>query len=130
MRLYRKWFKKVIEADKRITGDINIIFTSRNKMLHINKQYLKHNYHTDVITFEFNDGMVISGDIFIGVETVMENSKKLDEAFNTELSRVMIHGILHLLGMEDHGEKGKRSMRKNENKALKILDSIRNEGKV
>lgn len=115
------WINKIITNHNKIEGDITYIFCSDNYILDINQKYLSHDYFTDIITFNYNEDNIISGDIFISVDTVFNNSKIYKQTFETELHRVMIHGILHLLGYDDHTETDIANMRKAENDSLLIL---------
>jgi rRNA maturation RNase YbeY len=105
-------------------GTINIIFTSNNYLLSINKQYLNHHYNTDVITFEYNEDILISGDIFVSVEQVSMNAENYENSFEQELNRVVIHGVLHLLGFKDSSAEEIKEMREEEDKALKLLKLV------
>lgn len=115
------WINKIITNHNKIEGDITYIFCSDNYILDINQKYLSHDYFTDIITFNYNKDNIISGDIFISLDTVFNNSKIYKQTFETELHRVMIHGILHLLGYDDHTETDIANMRKAENDSLLIL---------
>ena len=123
-RLIKKWIRLVIENHKNSTGSINIIFTSNNYLLSVNKEYLNHNYNTDVITFEYNEEKLISGDIFVSVEQVKINAESFDNSFENELNRVVIHGVLHLLGFNDSTPDEKKEMREEEDKALALLNTV------
>ena len=92
----KKWIKDVITCENKKIGEISFIFCSNDYLLTINNQYLCHNYFTDVITFNYCEGIKLSGDIFISVDCVRENSIKYRQVFEKELCRVMVHGILHL----------------------------------
>jgi len=120
----RKWIKEIINRRDFKVGNLNIIFSSEAYLLKINQDYLNHNYHTDVITFEYSENSVISGDIFIGIDKVRDNSSKFGESFITELRRVIIHGVLHLLGYSDKGESEKQVIRKMEDDALNLWNKI------
>lgn len=100
-----KWIKDTILEEggthPRKVGDISVIFCSDEYLLNINKQYLSHDYYTDVITFDNSEGNILSGDIFISTDTVRTNAISYKQEFLTELHRVIIHGILHLLGYDD-----------------------------
>jgi probable rRNA maturation factor len=110
-----EWIQHVI-ADRNCTpGDINFIFCSDEYLRNMNKQYLNHDYFTDVITFSNTIENIIGGDIFISIDRIKINSKEYKTEFDDELHRVMIHGILHLLGEEDQNEKEKLEMRGKEN---------------
>ncbi len=97
----KKWLKGTLENEGFTLGEINYIFCSDNYILKINKDYLNHNYFTDIITFNYNEGKKVNADIFISIDTVKSNanSRKID--FYNELHRVMVHGILHLVGYND-----------------------------
>lgn len=98
----KEWINKVISAEVKSSGQIDIIFCSDDYLLEINKKYLNHNYLTDIITFNYSDDPeILSGDIYISVDRVKENSQTYDTTFENELNRVIIHGILHLIGYDD-----------------------------
>ena len=94
----------VAESEIRRIGDVNIIFCSDNYILDVNLKYLQHDYFTDIITFDYCENNVLSGDLFISVDSVRENSVFYNTEFEDELNRVMVHGILHLIGYDDHTE--------------------------
>ncbi|GHT73197.1 endoribonuclease YbeY [Bacteroidia bacterium] len=102
-------------------GDIAYIFCSDEEILRINKQYLEHHYYTDIITFDYSERGIISGDLFISLDTVKSNSEKYETDYFEELYRVMIHGILHLCGFEDKMPEDKKGMREEEEEALAAL---------
>jgi len=116
-----KWIKAVTETYGKKTGDITYIFCSDEKILEVNRQYLQHDYYTDIITFDYTSGNKISGDLFISLDTVKTNSEKFETPYNEELHRTIIHGILHLCGINDKGPGEREIMEENENKALAIL---------
>ena len=116
-----RWIKRVIEHFNKQTGDITYIFCSDEEILRINKLYLNHDYCTDIITFDYSEGNILSGDLFISLETVKTNSEKFKTEYNEELHRVMIHGILHLCGYDDKTPVDKKTMRERENEALELL---------
>lgn len=116
----RSWVSRCINKHGRVPGDIAIIFTSDAQILRINREFLNHDYFTDVITFDYSGDDMVSGDIFIGIEQVKENAKFYNTAFEEELHRVMIHGVLHLLGFGDATESEKDIMREMENEALNL----------
>ena len=119
-----QWIKTVTEKYSRRVGDISFIFCNDVKILEINKEYLNHNYYTDIITFDYSENNVISGDIFISVDTVKTNAEKYKEDYVIEMYRVIIHGILHLCGIDDKAEGAREIMEENENSALSILNQI------
>ena len=110
----RNWIKSVIKGEKKKTGSLNFIFCSDEYLLRINQQYLEHDYYTDIITFDYVTGSVISGDIFISVDRVKENAGVYKVSFSAELNRIMIHGVLHLLGYMDKEVEHKRIMTEKE----------------
>ena len=117
----KKWINQVCLNEKMVIGNLNIVFTSNERILEINSQFLNHYYFTDIITFNSNTERLIGGDIFISIDTVNENSVIYGSTLIDELYRVIIHGVLHLLGYDDKTEKQKKMMRIMENVALKSL---------
>ena len=118
----RNWISTVIEQNNKELLNINYIFTSDSHLLHINKEYLNHNTYTDIITFDQSaDENTIEADIYISIDRIKQNAKTLNQSFQKELHRVMIHGVLHLLGLNDKTEIEKQEMRKNENHYLALL---------
>lgn len=113
-RLTGRWIKSTVGNELKKLGDVNIIFCSDNYILEVNRKYLQHDYFTDIITFDYCEGDVISGDLFISVDTVRENSLFYGTEFETELNRVIIHGILHLTGYDDHTDDERKTMRSKE----------------
>ena len=120
-----KWLRMVAESEIKRIGDISIIFCSDNYILDINMKYLQHDYFTDVITFDYCGGDKLSGDLFISVDTVRENAKLYNTDFNDELNRVMVHGILHLIGYDDHSQKDKQLIRKKEDYYLSFREALK-----
>ncbi len=106
--------KYAIRIEKKYEVDLNIIFCSDNYLLKMNKKYLNHDYFTDVITFDYSENNKLSGDIFISIETVKENALQYYVDFSDELERVILHGVLHLIGYNDKSEKEKKIMREKE----------------
>lgn len=119
--LIKEWIKQLIESKQKEVGEINYIFVTDEKILEINQEYLKHDYYTDIITFDYCVGNIISGDLFISLETVETNAIKYNTTLEKEMNRVIVHGVLHLLGYTDDGEENKTVMRQEEDKALSIL---------
>ena len=113
--LNNKWLRLVAESEIRRIGDISIIFCSDNYILDINQKFLQHDYFTDIITFNYCEGDRLSGDLFISVDTVKENALEYGSDFNEELNRVIVHGVLHLIGYDDHSEDDIAEMRRKEN---------------
>lgn len=120
-KIYKRWIERVVREHNRTVQNISIIFSSNEYLLEINKRYLNHNYHTDVITFSYNDGNVVSGDIFVSIEQVLLNCREQNVDFQDELNRVMIHGVLHLLDYDDDTTESKKKIRIAEDKAMKTL---------
>ncbi len=120
----KKWLKLVAESEVYVLGDISVIFCSDNYILDINQKYLQHDYFTDIITFDYSEGTKISGDLFISVDSVRENSIEYGTDFEDELHRVIVHGILHLIGYDDHNDEDIRLMRSKEDYYLSLLDLI------
>ena len=102
-------------------GEIHYIFCDDEKILEINRQFLQHDYYTDIITFDYCEGDTLSGDIFISIDTVTANAKEYSVSFDEELKRVMIHGILHLCGQNDKTADEQQEMRIKENNALRMI---------
>lgn len=115
-----KWIKKVAATYGKKTGDIAYIFCSDEKILEVNRQYLQHDYYTDIITFDYTEGDTISGDLFISLDTVKTNSEQFQATYEEELYRTIIHGILHLCSINDKGPGERELMEAEENKALAI----------
>jgi len=108
--LYGRWIKETIIAEGKNVGDIAFIFCSDDYLLDVNRKFLEHDYYTDIITFDYVDQNLINGDIFISVDRVKENASIYYSDFNNELNRIMIHGVLHLLGYKDKVKKDKALM--------------------
>lgn len=119
-----KWIKDVAASYDKKVGDVSYIFCSDEKILEINKAYLQHDYYTDIITFDYTDENIISGDIFISLDTVESNAKEFNTDYLEELHRIIIHGILHLCGINDKGPGEREYMTECENKALSLLGNI------
>lgn len=121
-----RWIKDVVPTltnSKYVVGDINIVFCDDNYILSVNKKFLNHNYYTDIITFDYCDNNIISGDLIISVDTVKQNSDLYKTDFKEELNRVIIHGVLHLLGYNDSTQEEIVEMREMENFALELINS-------
>lgn len=114
------WISKICELEGKKTEEISVVFCSDKYLLEMNKQYLDHDYYTDIITFDYYTED-ISGDLFISIDRVKENSEINNVSFDNELKRVVAHGILHLLGYGDKSEEESKLMRKKENEALALI---------
>lgn len=122
-RSVSKWIKSVAEGYGFKVGELGYMFCSDQRLLEINKEYLGHDYFTDIITFDYVEGNVINGDIAISVDTVAKNAKEYGVTFEQELMRVMIHGVLHLTGQGDKSEEEFAEMKRKEGEALLIIDN-------
>ena len=117
----KEWINSTILSEKKIPGFISYNFCTDKYLLKINKQYLQHNFYTDIITFDMCEGKNISGDIYSSWDRVKENAKAESALFHVELQRVIIHGVLHLCGYKDKSEKEQKQMRDKENYYLSLL---------
>ena len=117
----KAWIKSVVEKRGMKVGDISYIFCKDEYLLDINQNYLNHDDFTDIISFDYSDKDKVAGDLFISVERVMENAQNLNQEFEQELYRVIIHGVLHLLGLKDKTKAQEKEMRKAEEECLKSL---------
>ena len=115
------WIKAVAAVYGKKVGEIAYIFVDDEKILDVNRQYLQHDYYTDIITFDYCEGDVISGDLFISLETVRSNAELVGATYEHELNRVIIHGILHLCGNDDKGPGEREIMEAAENRALALI---------
>lgn len=120
----KNWLKLVAESEVYTLGSVSVIFCSDNYILDINQRFLQHDYFTDIITFDYSEGSKISGDLFISVDSVKENSIEYGTDFEDELHRVIVHGILHLIGYDDHTDEDVRIMRSKENYYLSLYDLL------
>ncbi len=115
-----QWIALVLEKERRRLGEISYIFCSDNYLLTLNQQFLRHNTLTDIITFDYSNGDTLSGEIYISIDRVSENAEEFRTAFQDELDRVMIHGVLHLAGYKDKKPAEKVLMRKKEEACLSL----------
>ena len=118
------WVKAVAASYGKRVGEIAYIFVDDEKILEVNRQYLGHDYYTDIITFDYCEGDVISGDLFISLDTVRTNAEQVGATYEKELHRVIIHGILHLCGINDKGPGEREIMEAAEDKALALRSSL------
>ena len=116
------WIKAVAASYGRKVGEIGYLFVDDEKILEVNREYLGHDYYTDVITFDYDEDDTVSGDIVISLDTVRSNAQLFGKTYEEELYRVIIHGILHLCGINDKGPGEREIMEENENKALALLE--------
>lgn len=116
-----EWIEQVARNHNRVVGPLTYIFCSDEKILEVNRQFLQHDYFTDVITFDYSSHRRISGDIFISLDTVRSNAELFQRAYNEEFMRVVIHGVLHLCGINDKGPGEREIMEAHENAALALL---------
>lgn len=120
-----RWLKMVAGSEVRKLGNINIIFCSDNYILDVNMKYLQHDYFTDIITFDYSENDTISGDLFISIDSVRENASFYGTEFSNELHRVIVHGILHLIGYDDHCDEDIKMMRYKEDYYLKLRENLK-----
>ena len=118
------WIKKVAASYGRKVGEIGYMFVNDEKILEVNNQYLGHDYYTDIITFDYDEGDILNGDLVISLDTVRTNAQQFGKPYNEELHRVIIHGILHLCGINDKGPGERQQMEAAENRALQLLQQI------
>ncbi|MBQ2595104.1 MAG: rRNA maturation RNase YbeY [Bacteroidaceae bacterium] len=118
----RDWVQRVAQAHGRRVGEVNYIFVSDERILDINRQFLGHDYYTDIITFDYCEADILQGDLFISLDTVRTNAEGLGVTYEQELHRVVIHGILHLCGINDKGPGEREVMEAEENTALALLE--------
>ena len=113
-----KWIRAVAATYGRKVGEVGYMFVDDEKILEVNNEYLGHNYYTDIITFDYNEGNTLNGDLVISLDTVATNAEKFGKTYDEELHRVIIHGILHHCGINDQGPGEREIMEAAENKAL------------
>lgn len=118
---YSSWISNVISSENKKEGDINYIFCDDEYILEINKQYLDHDYYTDIISFDYSVGNELHGDIFVSIERVRENAIKFEVTFDEELKRVLAHGVLHYCGYKDKTEEEELLMRSKEDEKIKMF---------
>ena len=115
------WIENVINSENKSLGEISYIFCDDEYLLEINKQYLNHDYYTDIISFDYTENEVVSGDIFISIDRVRENALDYGVSFDNELKRVVIHGILHFCGYKDKSQDEERMMRLKEEEKINLF---------
>lgn len=116
-----RWVDEVARRHDRILGPLTYIFCDDEKIIEVNRQFLQHDYYTDIITFDYTRGRRISGDMFISLDTVATNAEMVGATYDAELLRVIIHGVLHLCGINDKGPGEREIMECHENEALALL---------
>ncbi len=121
MKRVETWLAKVAEAHDRFIGALAYVFCDDAKILDVNREFLKHDYYTDVITFDYSRRRMVSGDIYISLDTVASNARQFDADYDTELRRVIVHGLLHLCGINDKGPGEREIMEAHENQALSMF---------
>jgi rRNA maturation RNase YbeY len=115
------WFGKICHTEGKLLGDVSVVFCSDTYLLELNKRHLQHDFFTDIITFDYSEGVRVAGDLFVSVDRVYENADAYNVSRETELNRVSVHGILHLLGYNDKTPQEVTVMREKENEALAFL---------
>lgn len=118
------WIKAVAKSYGRRVGEVGYMFVNDDKILEVNREYLGHDYYTDVITFDYDEDDVVSGDVVISLDTVASNAHLFNKTYEDELYRVIIHGILHLCGINDKGPGEREQMEAAENKALALRQQL------
>lgn len=120
-----EWVKAVAASYGKRVGEIAYVFCDDEKIIEVNRQYLRHDYFTDIITFDYTTGDRISGDLFISLDTVRSNAELFEKSYDEELHRVIIHGILHLCGVNDKGPGEREIMEAAEDRALAMLKAAK-----
>ena len=121
----KSWIKEIVTAHNTKEGELNFIFSTDDYILHINKEYLNHDYYTDIITFDQSEDQgTISGDIYISIDRIKDNAENSGVDFTVELRRVMIHGVLHLIGYSDKSKGQQAIMREKEDACLSLYRDV------
>ncbi len=118
------WIRAVVKSHGYRQGQLTYIFCDDQRILEVNRSFLGHDYYTDIITFDYTRGLTVSGDMYISLDTVRSNAELVGATYDAELLRVIIHGVLHLCGINDKGPGEREIMERNENEALSMLDSF------
>ncbi len=119
--IYASWIETIVESENKILGEISYIFCDDDFLHNINMQYLNHDTLTDIISFDYTEGDVISGDIFVSIERVIDNAKDFNVPFDEELKRVLAHGVLHYCGYKDKSDTDALLMRSKEEEKIKLF---------
>ena len=122
---YSNWIKQLISYENKIIGRITLVFCSDQYMLEMNNNFLKHDYYTDILTFDYSENDNISGDLLLGIGQITKNAEEYNQSFSVELARVIFHGVLHLVGYKDETSVERRIMSEKENKYLKKFKLIK-----
>lgn len=122
----KNWIVQVIRSEEKEPGDLSFIFVNDKYIRKINKEFLAHDYYTDVIAFDYGEGKIIKGEIYIGIETIRRNTKIYRSTLKNEILRVMIHGVLHLIGYNDTNEIEKKEIRRKEDEYIKKFSKGKN----
>ncbi len=120
-RVLKAWIKELVSNHGKKIGELAFVFCSDEKILEVNQNFLQHNYYTDIITFDYCEGDIVSGDVFISVERVKENAIHHQAEYKEELVRILAHGVLHLIGFQDKSPKKKKEMTKNEDLCISLF---------
>lgn len=118
------WLREVTCSHSRVLGPLTYIFCNDDRIIEVNRQYLQHDYYTDIITFDYTHGRRVSGDMFISLDTVRSNAETVGTDYMTELHRVIVHGLLHLCGINDKGPGEREIMESHEDEALRMLGPV------
>lgn len=121
VKFLTQWLDKVTQLENKKLGELTFIFTSDDYLLEVNKQYLDHDYYTDIITFDYCEDDYVIGDLFISIDRVKDNAQTNNTTFQNELNRVIVHGVLHLCGYKDKSEIDEQLMRQKENQMLALI---------
>ena len=122
------WIARVAQSHGKMAHSLNYIFCNDEEILRVNRQFLNHDYFTDIITFDSCMGRLLRGDLFISLDTVASNARTIGVSYDRELLRVIIHGVLHLCGINDKGPGEREIMEQNEDRALALLDEMSDTG--
>lgn len=125
--LVERWIEQVAKNHDRVLGPLTYVFCNDEKIIEVNREFLQHDYYTDIITFDYSRSRMVSGDMFISLDTVASNAAMVGCDYECELMRVVVHGVLHLCGINDKGPGEREIMEAHEDEALRLLDSINSE---